>query len=219
MSQTYEGIKSFTTHRVCEAGDPACVIADEAQAWRPDLVMMPPRGLGFFRRNLLGSATSKVLHDLDRPVWTSVHANAAPALEKIHCRRILCALDGGDRNGEIVAWAARLACEFQAQLGLVHAIPPLDAAEGGWYLGEDFARTASENAISRIEKLKSESGTEAANTFVKRGKVQTVITETAAEFHPDLLVIARYSDDRSFGGIFPLACSILSQSPCRVVSV
>jgi nucleotide-binding universal stress UspA family protein len=86
-----EDLKYFTTHRVCTTTeDPPSAIADVARSWQPDLVMMPSHGLGYFRRHLLGSATAKALHDLNCALWTSVHAESAPQLEEIHCRRILC---------------------------------------------------------------------------------------------------------------------------------
>ena len=54
-------------------GDPAMVIEWVAKCEKADLIMMPTRGLGRFRRLLLGSVTSKILHDTSLPLWTSVH--------------------------------------------------------------------------------------------------------------------------------------------------
>jgi len=212
-------LKYFATRRVCKTGDPACIIAEEARAWQPDLVMMPTHGCGFFRRFLLGSVASKVLYDLACPAWTSVHVSAAPPLENIHCRRILCGVDLGERSREILAWSAWLACEFQAELAIVQATPPIDTSEGGWYLGEDFATKALESVRSRIAKLKSESGTEGAHVFLKTGKFQTAIAQAATEFCADLLVIGRHGEGRSSGGTSPRAYSILSHSPYPVISI
>jgi hypothetical protein len=63
--------------------------------------MMPSYGLGFFRPSLLGSVTAKVLHDVGCPVWTSVHAEEAPPLERIGCTKVLCAIDLRERSQQI----------------------------------------------------------------------------------------------------------------------
>jgi nucleotide-binding universal stress UspA family protein len=68
-----------------EDGDPAMVIEWVARRENSDLIMMPTRGLGRFRRLLLGSVTSKVLHDTSLPLWTSTHK---PELSSSFARRI-----------------------------------------------------------------------------------------------------------------------------------
>ena len=50
-------LKYFSTERVCVLGDPASRIVEVARSWRPDLVMIPTRGSGLYRRLLLGRAT------------------------------------------------------------------------------------------------------------------------------------------------------------------
>lgn len=47
--------------RILRHGDPARVIADYASKRRVGLIMMPTRGVGRFRKFLLGSVASKVL--------------------------------------------------------------------------------------------------------------------------------------------------------------
>ena len=100
-------LKYFTTHRICIIADddidPATEIVESARSWCPDMVMLPTHGLGFFRRHLLGSVTAKLLHDLRCPIWTSVHAESAPALEDIHCRRILCSVDFSECSRNVSA--------------------------------------------------------------------------------------------------------------------
>src|SRR4051812_35255270 len=49
---------------VAETGDAARAIAECVGARQIDLVMMPTHGYGMFRRALLGSVTTKVLHDV-----------------------------------------------------------------------------------------------------------------------------------------------------------
>ena len=57
--------------RVADADDPGFRIADFAHGHGVDLIMMPTHGLGLFRSLLVGSATAKVLHDAQCPVWTA----------------------------------------------------------------------------------------------------------------------------------------------------
>ncbi len=214
-------LKYFTTHRVCAATeDPSSAIADAARSWGPDLVMMPTHGLGYFRRHLLGSATAKTLHDLNCPVWTSIHAESAPPLEKIHCRRILCSLDSTENGRQVLEWAAWLASQYQASLGIVHATGAPDAAaSAGWYLGEDFTRQVSERAKTWMDALQAETGTP-VEMFIRPGEPAKVMASAAAEFGADLLVMGRHGGG---GGIarhlFPNAYAILCESPCPVISV
>src|SRR5229473_314150 len=58
---------------IVEKGEPVQVITEYARKESIDLIMMPTHGYGPFRRFLLGSVTSKVLHDAECPVWTDVH--------------------------------------------------------------------------------------------------------------------------------------------------
>ncbi|HEY6341894.1 MAG TPA: universal stress protein [Bryobacteraceae bacterium] len=212
-------LKYFTTHRVCvPAGDPARAIADAVQSWGPDLVMMPTHGLGFFRRQLLGSVTTKTLHDVTCPVWTSVHAESTPPLEEIHCRRILCSVDLRECSGSILQWAAWLAGEYQASLGIVHATAAADALDARWNLREELARYILEQAKIRINALQMEAGT-SAEVFIDAGRPGTVVPRAAGTFGADLLVIGRHRSAGLVGDLFQNALSILGGSPCPVISI
>jgi nucleotide-binding universal stress UspA family protein len=52
-----------------EEGAPAMVIEWTARRENADLIMTPTKGLGLFRRLLLGSVISKVLYDVSCPGW------------------------------------------------------------------------------------------------------------------------------------------------------
>ena len=121
-------LKYFITQRLCVTGDPSSEIVDVARRWADDPVMMPTHGLGAFRRLLPGSVTAKVLHDLDCPSTPGIHSEAEPPLEQLQGRRILCAVDLTERSRSILDWAAWLAGEYQAVLGIVHATAELPAA-------------------------------------------------------------------------------------------
>ena len=213
-----EELKYFTTQRLCVAGDPSSEIVDVARRWAPDLVMMPTHGLGAFRRLLLGSVTAKALHDLDCPVWTGIHSEAAPPLEQIHCRRILCAVDLTERSRSILDWAAWLAGEYQAVLGIVHATAELPAAFYGWNLEEEFAQSVAEEAKKGIEILQT-APVKAVQVFVNSGDPAEVVACAAKDLKADLLVTGRHSRTGIAGYLRQNAYAILRDSPCPVISI
>jgi nucleotide-binding universal stress UspA family protein len=212
-------LKYFTTQRVCViADDPARAIAEATQSWGPDLVMMATHGLGFFRRHLLGSFTTKTLHDLACPVWTNVHAESTPPLEEIHCRKILCSVDLGECSRSILEWAAWLAAEYQATLGIVHATAGADVLDAGWQLRDELARYILEQAKIRIAALQMDAGT-SAEVFIDAGKPGTVVPRVAGQFKADLLVIGRHRGTGLVGDLFQNALAILGGSSCPVISI
>jgi nucleotide-binding universal stress UspA family protein len=215
-------LKYFTTQRICTIAnykiDPSQVIVETALSWCPDIVTLPTHGLGFFRQHLLGSVTAKVLHDLRCPVWTSVHAESAPALEDIHCRRILCSVDLGVCSRKVLQWAAWLAKQYQAELGIVHATAAIDASVASLNIEEEFDRQVSTQAKARIDALQAEAGT-TAEVFINPGPPEEIVADAASDFKADLLVIGRHSDDGITGNLFQSASSILREAPCPVVSV
>jgi nucleotide-binding universal stress UspA family protein len=210
--------KYFTTQRICVIGDPATEILDTAHRWLPDMVMMPTRGLGAFRRLLLGSVTAKALHDLSCPVWTSPHLETAPLLEEIHFRRILCALDLTERSGCVLEWAAWLASQCQADLGIVHASAELPSEYYGWDLEKEFVESVAADAKREIEKLQTAAGS-SARVFVTPGYPATVVAEAARNFDADLLVMGRHAEAGIAGYLRHSAYAILRDSPCSVISI
>jgi nucleotide-binding universal stress UspA family protein len=211
-------LKYFTVRRSCVIGDPADTIVETARAWKPDLVMIPTHGLGFFRRHLLGSVTAKVLHDLDCPVWTGVHAEQAPPLEQIACHKIICAVDLGERSRGVLEWANGLAAEYEADLGIVYATLGLEGVAAGTYIDEEFVRSLCVEARARIGELQTEAGTDAA-VFVKSGDPAKVVSCAAQDFNADLLVMGRHSGAGVAGYLRHNAYAILRSSPCPVISI
>jgi nucleotide-binding universal stress UspA family protein len=210
--------KYFTTQRVCLTGDPAPDIVDTARCWHPDLVMMATHGLGAFRRLLIGSVTAKVLHDLHLPIWTSVHAETAPPLEKIHCRRILCAIDLSPRSQNILEWAAWLADEYDADLGIAHATEALPDAYLAGDLEGELKHSLVDNAERRIGVLQSAVGI-TGPVLVKPGDPAKVIACAAKQFGADLLVMGRHSTAGVTGYLRQSAWDILRDSPCPAISI
>ena len=213
-----EELKHFTTQRVCVVGDPVDKIVEMARSWSPDLVMMPTHGLGFFRSFLLGSVTAKVLHDVECPVWTGIHEEDAPPLEKITWSRVLCAIDLADHSPDVLEWAAFLAREHQADLKIVHVTPALEVAVTGRYLDDEFAASLAADAKSRIAALQAAAGTN-ATIQIARGNPGTAVARAAKDYSADLLVIGRHNGTGIAGRLRPNAYAIIRAAPCPVISI
>jgi nucleotide-binding universal stress UspA family protein len=195
-----------SAQRECVVGDPATEIVEAARSWAPDLIMMTTRGFGFYRPALLGSVTAKVLHDVEFPVWTDIHSEEAPALEKIAIRKVLCAIDLETRSRQILDWAAFLACEYQAELAIVHAIPLTEAPP------------VIAEVRARISALVTEAGAK-ATIEIDRGEPAEVAIGAAKEFGADLLIIGRHSGSDGKAYLRHNAYTILRKSLCPVISI
>jgi nucleotide-binding universal stress UspA family protein len=202
--------------RMVFQGDPAKTIVALAHDEGADIITMPTHGCGPFRRFILGSNTAKVLHDADCPVWTGVHLEQAPPVASIPFRSILCAVDLGPQSSQTLDWAAWLARQFGASLGVVHAtagVPDLgDDPKWQW-------RTETRAAAGReLFRLLDAVGAEADLT-IEAGEPAQVICAAAARAAADVLVIGRGSAAGVFGRLRTNAYAIIRQSPCPVVSV
>lgn len=203
--------------RVIGTGDAAHDIVAYAHSEPVNLIMLPTHGMGRFRRFLIGSVTSKVLHDSHVPVWTSEHAEekrAAPG----HYQRILCACDLSPKSVESMRWAADFAARSGGSLEMVHAVPAAEARPERYFDTELVAVLANE-ARERIGKLLAESGLTAAAIHTRGGSPDRVIHEVAAETRADLLVIGRGAVAAGLGRLRAHGYSIIGNSPCPVVSV
>jgi nucleotide-binding universal stress UspA family protein len=197
-------LAGINVRRVVLEGDPSGSIVDFAHKEHCDLIVMPTRGYGPFRRFILGSNTAKVLHDADCPVWTGVHLEDTPAALSIPIRSVLCAVDLGPQSCKALTWAAGLARGFGARLTLLHAMP----------CGPDIQHAAGEE----LRMLQGEAGAE-ADVVQETGEPAQVICDAATRVRADVLVIGRGSAAGVFGRLRTNAYSIIRQSPCPVVSV
>ena len=85
--------------------------------------MLPTHGLGVFRRLLVGSVTSKVLHDATCAVWTAAHAETqrSPHLPQ----RVLCAVDGTSKSAALLQWADAFCHVLDARVSALHVVGPI----------------------------------------------------------------------------------------------
>ena len=201
--------------RIADAGDPGFRITDFAHSHGVDLIMMPTHGLGLFRSLLVGSATSKVLHDARCPVWTAAHAEQqrAGGLPKT----ILCAVDGSPASGALLRWAADFSTRVGAALKLLHVVgsitdwPSLERERAL----QEQVRQAAQTAIM---SLQASAGVHAP-LRVAVGDIVATVTEHAREENADLILIGRGSLQSALGRLRTHAYGIIQRSPCPVLSV
>lgn len=216
-------LDGLQVRRFVQKGDAAIEIGAVAQVESVSMIAMPTHGYGALRRLLLGSVTSKVLHDAACPVLTGVHAEALPALQAVRISKVLCAIDLGPQSEDVLAWAARLAADFQAKLSIVHSIAPLDA--GFPYApSPQFRLELEESARKEMERLQNATRTEAATSHILGGEPARAVSALAESSGADLLVIGRGPDDpsspRFSGARLPRnAYAIIRESPCPVISI
>jgi nucleotide-binding universal stress UspA family protein len=206
----------LAVRRVLAEGFAAETIVQHAHALQADLILMPTRGMGAFRRFIIGSVTAKVLHDADCPVWTGVHHEQAPAVWS-ELRHILCAVDLGPQGVRALTWAAGFASQWQSKLTLLHVAPALEPVPGR-YFNPDWRIPYMSWTREELQKLRDSAGAE-CDVRVETGEAAKTVVASAAAWKADLLVIGRSPHDGLVGRLRANAYAIITRSPCPVVSV
>ena len=119
-----------------EDGDPAAVIECVAQRENVDLIMMPTKGLGTFRRMLVGSVTAKVLHDVDYPIFTTAHESDPTSASVTSYRSIVCAVDLTREADAVLRRHALVGQVYGAKVCLIHMAQGPATEGGGDAIGE-----------------------------------------------------------------------------------
>ena len=211
LSQELAGV---AVERVVAEGDPAVKIVEWAHGHATGLIMMPTHGFGVFRRLLIGSVTSKVLHDAECPVWTAAHA--CKQRTQVVPRTILCALDGTPQSAALLKWAGEFSRRMGASLQLLHVLRPISdwlALEAERLLQEEVRQEAR----ARLELIQEEAGVDAP-LRVAVGEIAEVVTEEARQEDADLLIIGRGTLQATLGRLRTHAYAIIQRSPCPVLS-
>ena len=199
-------------------GDPAREIVKFARDFHCEMIVMATHGYGPFRRFLLGSVTSKVLHDATCPVWTGPHLEHAPSYRDIGFHRVVCAVDLAEPSRAVLEWAGRFAREFDAALDIVHVLPHTLIQLGGVYFDPEWRGHAVEIVRQRIARLQEEAQTH-GEVSIEFGDPPVAISDIAGSRKADLLVIGRGRDAGLAGRLRANAYAILRESPCPVVTI
>ena len=190
-------------------GDPAASIVECAHRVKPGLIVMPTHGYGPFRKFLLGSVVAKVLHDTEVPVWTGAHLQRSARSMWRRINRVLCAIDLQTPERALL-WSCDFACEFKAELILVHAVQGLES--------KDPEEKSVAQACEQIQVLQRKLSV-AGELLIEKGDPAQVVRAAATRLNADLVVIGRSPREGVSGRLRPNTYSIVRDAPCPVVSV
>jgi len=209
-------LRNLKVKRTLLYGDPACQIVSYAESQEAGLIVLPTHGYGPFRRFLLGSVTTKVLHDAACPIWTGVHLQELPN-KPISFGRILCALIPWEDDYRPLAWAWRFGKEVGGQVKIVYALPPFYASDSP-YLEQETKLLAVRAAEEAIAKAQLSTGSQ-ADVEIVADEAHKGVCAAARKWDADLLVISRGAVSGFLGRLRSRTYSIIRESPCPVVSI
>ncbi len=195
-----------------EDGDPAIVIEWVAKRENTDMIMMPTKGLGKFRRLLVGSVTAKVLHDVECPVFTSAHEPDMVLAWTGGWQSILCAVRLGPESEDTLRVAGLLAQAFGARVSLLH-IKSSDSAEKDPLTGQSLQH-AFEQAMGPHADISLTTPISIPDTDISEG-IRRIAIQKAA----DMVVVGRGHLRGNVSRAWSHVYSIIRESPCPVLSV
>ena len=213
LIQEFDGLD---VQRLVRLGDPAREIASAANNEKVDLIMMPTHGRGLFRRFVIGSVTTKVLHDAACPVWTSAHLNAEHLPASTNISSVLCAVDLDDRGVHTLRYAGNFARHLGATLTVAHAVPGL-AILPELYTDLDVRADLMSAARERIAEMQTLAGTNAM-PCVGAGNIGPFVSD-AAQSHKAGLVIVGRGGHGLMGRLRTHDYAIIRESQCPVLSI
>jgi nucleotide-binding universal stress UspA family protein len=200
-------------------GDPAEQIVHFVQEREIDLVVMPTRGYGPFRKFLLGSVTAKILHDVNCPVLTGTHGEDPPPESPRPYRRIGCAIDLSEQSEALLRWADEFAQAWGAKLVLIHATPQVQVTVDDVHVvTADWWDMVVHAAEGKLKDLASKLNHQ-ADVCAGTGHPVHFVTATATERELDLLIVGRGMAKRRGRGGGADDDGMIRESPCPVISL
>jgi nucleotide-binding universal stress UspA family protein len=200
---------------IAVAGEPGSAIHELVCHQLTDLIMLPTHGRGPVRRFLLGSVTSKVLHDVSAAVWTGTGTALTSHVPTIPYRSILCALDGTPEAECVLHAAVALARKYDAALSLLQVIEPMPPTEFDTTV---YQQDRIEAAHFRLHELKSALEIDAPHHVVE-ASVADGVREQATRLKADLVVTGRGHSQGVFTTLRSHLYQIIRESPCPVLSI
>lgn len=198
-------------------GEPPLRIAEFVAPLEAPLVVMPTHGHGAFRRFVLGSVTTKTLHDLTCPVLTGAHLQDQPHFAGEKYERIACALDLTEHSEQTLRFAIDFAKAWDATLTVVHASTWLIGADADGGMLSDAMRkklldTSKGEAVALLRALGCD-----ADLRVGFGRPEDFVPKTVREVSADMLIVGRRTGEG--GGLGAHGHDLIRSSPCPVLSV
>ena len=201
---------------VVQTGEPALAVTELADATETSLIMIPTHGYGKFRNLLLGSVTSKVLHDAKSAVWTDAHVETRGLDLPVETKRILCAIALDKHDEPLIRHALDMAGNDTSCVRLVHAVP-VEEMRPQKYFSLEFDRFLMDTAKERVADLQHNMGIE-LQACIRGGPIASVVHQTALLHRSDLVVIGRGVVHESLGRLRTSAFAIIREAPCPVIS-
>jgi nucleotide-binding universal stress UspA family protein len=204
-------------HVTCVAGcgEPGSVIQDLVQHQSSDLVMLPTHGRGPVRRFLLGSVTTKVLHDVSAAVWTGTETALAGHASNLPYHSILCALDGSPEAECVLRAAATFAKMYGAALSLLRVVEPMPASEFDMM---PYQQDRIEAAHFSLRELAGTLDVNAPRNVIEAAVAEGVSRE-AARLGVDLVIAGRGHAQGVFTTLRSHLYQIVREAPCPVLSI
>ena len=206
-------LAGMPVERVLLEGFPSERIVEFAAAQKIDLIVLPTHGYGPFRRFLLGSVTSKVLHDSQCPVLTGAHMQS-PKLEDIHFNKVAAAIDLSESSVKVIEKANALAELLGAKLVVLHAMQGINAHVGFNFEGEHelHFEAAVEQRMAELTKGLN------VETMIETGDPAKTVAALVARSGADVVVIAR-SASHGLASLRTQTYAIIRESAVPVLSV
>jgi nucleotide-binding universal stress UspA family protein len=204
---------------VVEKGDPPGKIEATVQRFPAPVLVMPTHGFGPFRRFVLGSVTTKILHDLQCPVFTGAHLEDRPVFGAGEVHRVACAIDLREHSEAVLSWAAAFARRWSAKLTVIHAVNWLETAPlDEDYFSEDLKQRLQAGAEREARELIAKTGCR-ADLMIDVEAASPFVPEALRTSGADVLVIGRSLERGLIGRLREHAYNLIRESPCPVISV
>lgn len=216
MEKTTAGLDA---EKVLLKGDPAGKIVELVPERSVDMIMMPTHGYGPFRRFILGSVASKVLHDATCPVFTGAHVAELAPFNTEPYKRIACAVDLREHSETVLRWAWDFAKAWTEDLIMIHAAPQLEIGSSfGDWCPTDTRHMLIRAAREKLDKLMETVGCK-AEVHIETADPVHYVPDAASNAYADVLVIGRSPDRGVMGRLRTHAQGLIRGAHSPVISV
>lgn len=213
---------AFPVESIAEHADPAQGTVELVNQRDVGLVVIASHGYGLFRRMLLGSVTSKLLHDLPVPILTGAHVPDIEAWNRHPSQRIVCAVGLDEHSRRTLEWARDFAQTCRGQLDVIHAAPSLELSGAAFGRDDWFPSDLRSQIVAhysdQVAQLVRETGCNAA-IHVDTSNTVGFILNKVKQLKADLIVVGRSPRKDSAGRRQRLAYELICRAQIPVLSV
>jgi len=201
--------------------DVGAKISSEAAKYGVDLIVMCSRRRPH-RAALLGSTAESVSRTAPCPVFV-IHSDErdwVTTSDAINLSRVLVAYDFSDHSELALNYGLSLAQEYQAELHLLHVLPPLavDDTEISWHpMGRENAYHTNARRLQRAVPAEALLWCEVKHS-VREGHAYREILSYAEQHKIDLICIGAHGAGFGMRALFGSNVDrVLRQAPCPVI--